>query len=127
MLLNKVLCCSNVAVLLSSPSIVNVMADIDVLTLTISKSVMSDQMKLKYRVQYWERRKPEQVIHPHTNTHKRILIQRFIDIHIMASPRHSTGDYILPIRKTNKYCSIYKLLSYPVMILKGRQNNSFYK
>ncbi|XP_017326416.1 interferon alpha/beta receptor 1a isoform X2 [Ictalurus punctatus] len=48
-------------VLLSSPSIVNVMADIDVLTLTISKSVMSDQMKLKYRVQYWERRKPEQV------------------------------------------------------------------
>ncbi|KAF4086705.1 hypothetical protein AMELA_G00087380 [Ameiurus melas] len=47
-------------VLLSSPSIVNVMADIDVLTLTISKSVMSDPMKLQYRVQYWERLKPEQ-------------------------------------------------------------------
>ncbi|XP_053482367.1 interferon alpha/beta receptor 1a-like [Ictalurus furcatus] len=47
-------------VLLSSPSILNVMADIDVLTLTISKSVMSDPMKMKYRVQYWERLKPEQ-------------------------------------------------------------------
>ncbi|XP_060785114.1 interferon alpha/beta receptor 1a-like [Neoarius graeffei] len=48
-------------VLLMSPSSVSVKADRDVLTLTISKTVMSDVMKdLKYRVQYWERLKPEQ-------------------------------------------------------------------
>lgn len=49
-----------------SPSSVSVKADRDVLTLTISKTVMSDVMKdLKYRVQYWERLKPEQVTHTH--------------------------------------------------------------
>ncbi|XP_026801016.1 interferon alpha/beta receptor 1a isoform X2 [Pangasianodon hypophthalmus] len=47
-------------VLLASPSRVNVKADVDGLTLMISKSVMRDVMKLQYRVQYWERLKPEQ-------------------------------------------------------------------
>ncbi|KAK2850397.1 hypothetical protein Q7C36_009180 [Tachysurus vachellii] len=42
------------------PPQVNVTTDKDVLTLTISKLVLSDKMKLQYRVLYWEKLKPEE-------------------------------------------------------------------
>ncbi|GAA6099334.1 interferon alpha/beta receptor 1a-like [Tachysurus ichikawai] len=42
------------------PPQVNMTTDKDVLTLTISKSVLSDTMMLQYKVQYWEKLKPEE-------------------------------------------------------------------
>lgn len=45
------------------PPRVEVKSDLNQITLTISKSAMSDVIRLKYRVQYWERLNPEQVIH----------------------------------------------------------------
>ncbi|KAK3543339.1 hypothetical protein QTP70_018067 [Hemibagrus guttatus] len=71
---------------------VNVTAHKDVLTLTISESVLSDTMKLQYRVQYWERLKTEE---KHTEVHA--------SPHVPLSSLKSCTEYCVQVKVFSPY------------------------
>ncbi|KAG7331527.1 hypothetical protein KOW79_005496 [Hemibagrus wyckioides] len=71
---------------------VNMMADKDVLTLTISELVLTDTMKLQYSVQYWEKLKPEE---KHTEIHA--------SPHVPLSSLKSCTEYCVQISVFSPY------------------------